>query len=89
MALTISFTSGSVCAGGAHFTITAQPSAGPALTIGVDRITLRTPLSLEEREQFLQLLLRILVMQVPPGTTAAQVKTALAARIVDLSFTVV
>lgn len=86
MALTINFSVGAPCAGDGHFTVTVDPTPGAPVVLALDKATYRRALDAEERVQFAEYLVRLLVQQLA-GTSAAAIKTAIEAKVVDLSVT--
>lgn len=86
MALTLAFAIGSPCAGDGHFTVTVNPTPGASVVLTRDKATYRRALTVEERVQFAEYLVRLLVQQLA-GNTAAAIKTAIEAKVVDLSVT--
>ena len=85
MALTITFAVGPACSGGNHFDITATAApSGRQRVVHVTKPDLRTPLSLQEQDQLIELLLRAMVPQMS-GQTPANIKAALEAKTVNLT----
>jgi hypothetical protein len=86
MALTLTFAVGAPCAGDGHFTVTVDPTPGAPVVVTRDKATYRRALDDEERGQFAEYLVRLLVQQLA-GSSAAAIKTAIEAKTVDLTVT--
>jgi hypothetical protein len=86
MAYTVSFAVGTSCAGAQHIPITATRVETPTqnLTITVTKAQATAALTVQERADFLTLLVRMLLSQ-GSSATNAQLKTALQSKVVDLT----
>lgn len=84
MALTAHFTIGAACDGGRHFTASLDFTPGPTVTIPADRDLMAAAITVEERETFVRLLLKMAVMQLQ-GQTPAQMKAAVEAKVYDFT----
>ena len=84
MALTLNLTFGSACSGGGHFSATGTLSSGQSRTLALTKGELHVAPTSDEIEAFLSVLLKLYVRQLA-GTTAAQIKTALEAKTLNLT----
>jgi hypothetical protein len=84
MPLMIAFEVGAPCAGDGHFTVTVDPTPGAPVVLTRDKSVYRRALDAEERMRFAEYLIRLLVQQLA-GSSAAAIKTAIEAKIVDLT----
>jgi hypothetical protein len=87
MALTLTIDIGTACAGGEHYPITAIPSQGPSRTYNYTMEQLDAPITAEQEELFIRILLKQYRRQLN-GATRAQQKAAIEAKVLDLTVTV-
>ncbi len=82
---TLAFSVGAPCEGGNHFPITVtRVETGQQAVIARTKAEYRAPLNADERQQLAELLVRAMVPQMV-GSGALAIKTALEAKIVDLT----
>lgn len=86
MALTLAFTVGSACSGDGHFSATCTLSTGQKRTLHLVKSDLRRVPTDDELDAFLRVLLVLYTRQLA-GTTAAQIKTAIEAKTLNLTVT--
>lgn len=84
MALALTLSVGVPCAGDGHFSVTAMLTPGGSRTLRVTKDALRDAVSPDDMEAFVRALLRLYVRQIG-GTSAAQIKAALEAKVLDLT----
>lgn len=87
MALTARFTFTPACAGGNHWDASLDFTPGPTVTVAVNKAVITEPVTAEDREQFARILLKAARAQ-NPTATAAQLKTAVEAKVWDLTVVV-
>ena len=86
MALEAQFTISAACSGGNHFTATLNLTPGGAVTVGaIHRADILAPVTQEEREIFARVLLHVYARQLAGTSTAAQIKAAIEAKVLDLT----
>ena len=86
MALTAQFSFGAPCAGDNHIPVTLVVTPGADVSFTVTKAEINVPLTSEDKETFARLLLRAYRAQLS-GSTAAQIKTAVEAKTLDLTVT--
>lgn len=86
MAYTVGFTVGTPCAGDSHIPVTATrvENTAQTITITVTKAQATAALTAQERIDFMTLLVRFLLSQ-GSGATGAQLKTAIEAKVVNLT----
>ena len=84
MALTLTFTLGAPCAGDNHFGVRATiVETGQKIDVPLVKSEIKQALTADEAQTFVALLMRLFVHQV--SGTAAQIKTAIEAKMLDLT----
>ena len=87
MALTLTFTLGIPCAGDNHFGVRATiVETGQKIDVLLAKPDLKAPLTKDDIQTFVVLLMRLFVSQMS-GSTAAQIKAAIEAKALDLTVT--
>ena len=86
MALTLTFTFTSPCAGGNHFNATGTLSSGQKRTLALQKSDLVVAPTLDEVDAFLSVLLKLYSRQLS-GQTATAMATAITAKTLDLTVT--
>lgn len=84
MALTLTVAISAACTGGNHFAATATLSSGQSRTLDLVKGEVRTAPTDADLDAFLSVLIRLYCRQLV-GTTAAQIKTALEAKVLNLT----
>ena len=87
MALTLTFQIGAPCAGDNHFGVRAiVTQTGQKIDVLLATPDLKAPLTKDDIQTFVVLLMRLFVSQMS-GSTAAQIKAAIEAKALDLTVT--
>ena len=85
MALTLTFTLGAPCAGDNHFGVRATiVETGQKIDVPLVKSDIKQALTADEAQTFVALLMRLFVRQLS-GSTAAQIKTAIEMKSLDLT----